>query len=370
MKTFVLAIALVMSAGVAVAQRRARLPINDGTPEGQLLLQIGQEQNEERKVQLGDMFLEKYANHEGVPWVLGTLQPLYLKAGQLDKAIAAGEKMLAADPEDSEAAYGALQGAEGKKDPDLVVQWSNRTSEIARKVAARPKPEAEDEVETWKATVDYAKQLDIRTEYSFYAQMLATADTQKKIALGEALEKRNPDSQYIPQMAEPWILAYQQTGNQDRARAVAEKVALKDQSNETVLITAADATMTKQDYEKAAAYGEKLVALMSSRPKPAGFSDADWEKKKNFSTGLGYWYAGIAYVGQSKWPEADQALRSALPLVKENEQLLAAALFNAGLANHGMKKMPDAAGFFEQCSKIQGPYQEQAQKNLKAVRKK
>lgn len=126
--------------------------------------------------------------------------------------------------------------------------------------------DADAAVETGKAMVDYAQQLDIRTEYSFYRAPLENPDPQKKILLAEALEKRNPDSRHLPQMAEQWISAYQRTGNRDRA---------------------------------------------------------------------------------------DKALRAAIPLVKDNDQLLA-----------------DAGGFFEQCAKIKSPYQGQAQKNVKAIRGK
>ncbi len=74
-----------------------------------------------------------------------------------------------------------------KKDPDLVLKWSSKTAELAQKVVASPQPKDADEVENWKARVDYARQVNTYTEYSLYAMAIQTADPKKQAALIEAL---------------------------------------------------------------------------------------------------------------------------------------------------------------------------------------
>lgn len=362
------AFAVITLVAAAASAQRQKVTINAETPEGALLQQFGQEQDEAKKIAIAEQFLEKFPKHEGAPWLMGLLQPLYLKTNQFDKAIAIGEKLLAADPDDAEIAHNTLKAAEGKKDPDLIVLWSNRTSAVARKVAAKPKPQNEDEIESWKYAVDYAKQLDTYTEYALYRALLETPDPQKKIALAEALEQRNPASQYLSQMAGPLFVAYQQTGNKDRALAVAERTLEKEQTNEDMLLAVADNCLQKKEYDRAIGYSETLVKLMTSKAKPEGVTDADWEKKKTLTVGVGNWIAGMSYMAKKQYAQADKALRAAIPLVKENDQMLAAALFNAGLANHSLKRMADAANFFEQCAKIKSPFQAQAQQNVRAIR--
>ena len=89
--------------------------------------------------------------------------------------------------------------------------------------------------------------------------------------------------------------------------------------------------------------------------------------------GRAYWYSGMVYSGQEKWAPADQALRSALPLIRGNGQLEGAALFYLGLANYRMGKgknkaqMTDALRFSEQAAAIKGPYQAKAAQNVKAI---
>src|SRR6266849_5027515 len=148
----------------AAAQQRKHFVINTSTPEGAILQSIGQEPDESKKLAIIQDFISKYPKHEGVGWVYDQMQQVFLKQKEYDKALGAGEKALAADPDDLDAAYNNLKAGEGKTDPDLVKKWSAATSVIARKVAAGPSASDED-----KQSVDHAKEVDTYTEYSIYA---------------------------------------------------------------------------------------------------------------------------------------------------------------------------------------------------------
>lgn len=374
MKGFRLIVAFAALLGTAAAQRH-KLVINAETPEGQLLQQIGQEADAAKKLALMEDFVQKYPRHDGTGWVLEQMVSAYLKSNAFDKAIAAGQKLLEIDPEDVATAHNVLKAAEGKKDPVAVKEWAGKTSQIARKVAAKPKPQDEDEQESWKATVDYAKQVDTYTEYSMYAAGLQSADPAQRIALYEAIEAQNPQSQYLAQMRGIYFLALRQAGQNDKALAFAEKVVETDQSNEDMLLVVADSYHNKkQNPEKVIALSQKLVELMQSKAKPEGVSDEDWAKRKTLLTGLGWWMTGITYGNQNKFAECDQALRQALPLVKDNEALSAQALFYLGLANYRLgektkdkKRLAEALQFSRQCAKIKSPFQKQAANNARVI---
>jgi tetratricopeptide (TPR) repeat protein len=362
-------------AGALLAQRH-QLTINTETPEGQLLQQIGQEAEAPKKVALMEEFIQKFPKHEGAAWVLEQLLANYLKANQHDKALASGEKLLAIDPDDVATAHNCLKAAEGKKDADLIVKWAGATSKAARKVAAAPKPSDEDEVESWKRSVDYAKQVDTYTEYSLYATALASTEPATKIMLYDALEAQNPQSQYLPQLIGQYFVALRQTGANDKAIAVAEKVLEKDQTNEDMLLSVADSYFNKKaNPDKVIEYSLKLAELMNSKPRPEGVGDADWDKRKKLLTGLGYWLAGVTYGGLNKFKETDANLRLALPLVEGNDALKAQALFWLGLANYRLgepakdkKRMAEALRFNVQCAAIKSPFAAQANKNAMAIR--
>jgi tetratricopeptide (TPR) repeat protein len=374
MKIAVAVAVLVVFAGLAPAQRH-KLEINAETPGGKLLQQIGEESDDSKKLALLEDFAAKNPKHQAIAWVYSQMVPAYTKAAQYDKALDAGDKLLAIDPEDIEGAHAVLKAAEAKKDPDQVIKWAGKTSAVARKIAQSPKPASEDDVDVWKREVDFAKQVDVYTEYSLYALALQSPDPRAKLKLVDALEAQSPASQYAPQLVTPRFQAYLQAGEAQKAIALAEKVVEKDQSNEDMLLAVADGYhAAKKDPAKVIELAQKAVQAANAKPKPEGVSEADWSKRKTLISGRAEYLAGVTYGEQSRWAEADRALRAALPAIKDNRPLTAEALFYLGLANYrlGEKGQPerirDAVRFNEQCAAIPGPLQAQARTNLKVIR--
>jgi tetratricopeptide (TPR) repeat protein len=374
MRLAALLVGTILLAGTATAQR-PKFVLNAQTPEGRQLQMAAQESNDERKVAILEDFVQKNPKHEGVAWAWAQLTPLYLKAGQFDKAIAAATADLALDPANSVAAYGALQACEKKNDPVCVKDWSARTVDAAKKMLAIPEPELEYEVESWKAETEFAKQVITRCEYSLYAASLRTTDSKVIIDLGSALEQMAPDSQYFPMMAPRYMAALQQSGEKDRAAEVAEKAVAKDKTNEDTLYVAAEHYLqANTSPEKTQQYSQTLIDLMNSKPAPQGMDPEEWEKKKTTMLGLGYWMLGVSYSGESKWKESDEALRAALPYIKGKDELLGPAYLYIGVANYSMWKATknmklrnEAGRFFELCVAIKGPYRQQAIKNIKLM---
>ena len=92
----------------ASGQRHKIEEINSEKPEGKLLQQIMQENDAGKKTALLDQFAGEYPKHEGTPWVLEQLQAIYVKDNNSEKVIAAGDRLLALDPDDPEAAVQCL----------------------------------------------------------------------------------------------------------------------------------------------------------------------------------------------------------------------------------------------------------------------
>ena len=238
MRLFYLTLLLALPAG---GQQQQKLKIDAATEPGKLLEQIVQQQDAARKQQLMEDFAGKYPQDSGIPWVYGQLQPIYLKQGEFDKVLAAGDKALAVDPDAPDLAYNNLKAAEGKKDPALVKAWAQRTSAAARKVIAADKHASEDE----KQYLEYARELDIYTEYSVYAAALQSTDPAVIIDLTENLEQRNAKSQYLTKIYGRYLNALRQTGQVDKAGARAEQIAAADATNEDALLIAADYNLQK-----------------------------------------------------------------------------------------------------------------------------
>jgi tetratricopeptide (TPR) repeat protein len=365
MKVVVLAGALFIGlAGIGAGQA-----FDPATPDGSMVDSIQKESDPHQKQALLEEFVQKFPNSRLVGWAWKQLQAAFLQAQQYDKAIEAGEKSLASDPDAIEVAYNNLKAAEAKNDPDGVMKWSAETSRAARKEIQGFKPGVADQ-----ARLDYAKQMETYTEYSIYAMTLKTTDPAKIIAMTESLEQRSPESAYLSKAYGRYLNALHQSGQADKAGAAALREQQRDPSNEDALLVVADYSMRHKENDKTIMYSTKLAEVMQSKAKPDEISDADWEKKKQTMLALAYWMQGIGYNAQNHFRDADKALRNALPLVKNDERLLPLVLFQLGVADFQIGKssksttmMKDALKFSQQSAALKSPVQMDAQNNVKAI---
>jgi len=364
MRTLLVALLLV---GVALAQRH-KPNINTETPEGQALQQIGQESDDAKKLAACEKFTQDYPKSENLAWVYSQMVPLYTKANQPDKAIDTGDKLIALDPGDLDAALATLKASEAKKDPDLVKKWSNTTAEIAKKELAAKKPEDEED-DDWKKHLDYVKQVDNYSEYAIDAAALQATDPGKKIDLIGALFDRNPQSQYMAQLMPAAAQALNQLNDADRSIAFSEKILAKDPNNDDMLLMAINGYSTKgKEPDKVISYSAKLADVVSTKPKPDGVSDADWENRKKFMGGLAHYFAGKAYYAQKKWGPTDKEMRAALPDVESNATLKPEVLFYLGDSNYHLENAAEALKYFQACAAIKSRFQAQAAKNVTVIK--
>jgi len=370
-----LIVALSLATAVTAAQRKP-YQINAETPEGQLLQKAGQEDDEGKKIAMYQEYLAKFPQHDGVAYAWVHVQPLLLKAKQFDKTIEGGEVILKLEPENAPAAYNALQACEQKQDTAGVVSWANRTVEAAKKMLATPKPADEDEVAAWKYQQDYAPQVITRAEYSLYAQGLQSTDPAKAAQLFAALEAMNPSSEYMPQAGARYFICLLQLKDLPRAQKLAESMASRNMANDDMLLYLADVNLTgTRDYAKAAEYATKLTETLPSMAAPQGVDAAAWEAKKKNSLGRAYWIAGVAQGSLSKWVESDKSMRSALPLLAGNNEMLPGAYFYIGLSNYKLAegpkgdkaRMAEARKYTTMCAQMKSAFQGPAQKNLAAM---
>ncbi len=364
MRTVLLALLL---SGVVLAQSH-KPNINTETPEGQALQQIGQESDDAKKLAGFEKFVQDYPKSENLAWVYEQMVPLYAKANQPDKAVDAGDKLIALDPDDLEGALATLKAAEAKKDPDWVKKWSGITGQAAQKALAAKKPEDEDD-DDWKKHLDYVKQVNTYSEYALDAAALQTTDPAKKLDLIEALYDRNPQSQYVTQLMPAAAQVLNQMNNPDRSISFSEKILAKDPNNDDMLLIAANAyTQKGKDPDKVVAYSTKLAEVIASKPKPEGVSDADWENHKKIVAGLAHYFPGKAYYGEKKWGPADKELSAALPDVESNAALKPEVLFLLGDANFHLENVAAALKYFQACAAIKSRYQAQAAKNVTVIK--
>ncbi len=276
--------------------------------------------------------------------------------------------------DDLENAYQSLKQAESKKDAAQVKKLAAETCALTRKVTSAPAPESDSEKEAWKNHVNYARDIEMYTEYALHATALQSPPA-AKVELLAALEQQNPKSKYLDDAYAPYLLALQQTGAAAKVSAVAEKALVQFPENEDLLLVLADASQSAKQTARAGGYAERLIAVLNKHPKPETMSAADWQRKRSAALGRGYWIAGMAHMERTQYVEADKDLRSALPLVTGNDSMTGPALFSLSLANYELgratlnkARVLEAAKLSEQAAAIKGPYSQQAWHNAQVMK--
>jgi hypothetical protein len=350
-------------------QRHKIEEVNSEKPDGKLLQQIMQENDAAKRTALLEQFSTEFAQSKDVAWVLEQLQAAYVKTNDAGKILAAGDKLLAIDPDDPEAALQNLKAAEAQKDPALIRKYSAVTAKAARKMAGAPQPKEADEVAAWKSSVEYAKQVASYADYALYRAAVESRDPKTVIDLAEALRQQNPESEYSSKVTQQLFIAYRQANDNAKALALAEQVLATDQSSEDMLLVVAD-NYAQQNKEpaKVHAYAAKIVEVMASKPKPEGVSDTDWANRKTLVTGLAHYMSGKLYYTEKNYGKADQELRAALPMAETNANMKPEVLFFLGFSNYQLKKPQDAANYYKACAAIKSQFQAAAQKSLLGIR--
>ncbi|MBV9035820.1 MAG: hypothetical protein JO182_15125 [Acidobacteriaceae bacterium] len=367
MKIILLAGALLTSlTGISAGQA-----FDPNTPDGSLVASIQKETDPGQKQALLEDFVGKFPSSHLAGWAWGQLQAAYLQAQRYEKAIGAGEKSLAVDPDAIEVAYNNLKAAEAMNDAEAVMKWSAETSRAARKQLAGSQQGAVDQ-----SRVDYAKQVDTYTEYSVYAMSAKTTEPAKIISLTESLEQRNPHSAYLSKGYGRYLNALRQSGQSEKAGTAAQHELERDPSNEDALVVAADYSMHNKQYDQALEYSKKLAEVIQSKAKPEEINEADWDKKKQTLLPMAYWIEGTSHNAQSQFADADKVLRNALPLVQNDDRLQGMVLFQLGVANFQLGKaskntamMRQALKFSQRSAALKSPVQADAQNNVKAISK-
>jgi len=355
MRTLILTVAFALA---AFAQRHKLDEVDAEKPEGKLLQQCMQENDAVKKAALMEQFVQQFPKVAQTTWVLEQLQSFYVKAGQTDNVLAAGDKLLALDPGDPESALQNLKAAEARKDLALVKKYSDLAFANATRDAAASGQSKEE--------VEYARQVAAYADYALFRAAAEQTDPKVTVELGEMLGARSPGSQYVSKMNDLMFLAYRQTGANDKALALAEKVLATDQSDPDMLLVVANNYLEqKKDPAKVHDYAAKVVELMSA---PARSAD----KTAPMVIGVAHYLSGKQYMEQNEFGPADQELRKALPLVETNPALKPETLFLLGLANYKLaggnpQRAQDSATFFRSCAAVKSAYQTTAAANLKRI---
>lgn len=256
--------------------------------------------------------------------------------------------------------FTALKTATEAKDADQVKKLAPQAAKEAKDLLSKPDT-ASDVTEFAKGAAEYS-------EYALSIVAVGSADPKVTIDLTDLLLEQNNKSKHVDTVAASYLAALNKE-SAAKATAGAAKILSGRPDNE-------DALFQQASGGNSGAAANKLIAVLKSKAKPEGVSEADWDKKKNGMTGTAYYLLGTQAAQGQRWGDADRNLKAALPLIQGNQALLGPTYFFLGVANYQLgkltqdrAKMQQGITYTQQSAGIAGAMQGQANNNLAAMKK-
>jgi hypothetical protein len=379
MKISVPALALLLAqvwlAGEAQGADRHKADVDPETQDGLLLQRIQQEPTQPRKLALLEKYVVEYPNASSIAWVYEQLLSIYMEANQWDRVIATAESLLAADPNDFDSAHDALKAAQARNNSELIAKYAGLAWDRASHGLQAPKPSDPDDVADWTKQMAYAQDVLENAEYALASLAAAQTDDARRNELVQALEQRDPQSEFLAIARKPTVIELASL-NPQKAIQLAEEGLVKDPDNIDFLMTVADHNMSlERNLPQVLTYSLRILELVQGKPQPSDITPAEWEKKKAKFTGWASWLAGVVYGKQARYGLSDRYLRVALGYIQGEHRLLAAAYFYLGYANYALAgeladkgRAIEAVKFSKHCADMDSPFRSLALKNLEALR--
>jgi tetratricopeptide (TPR) repeat protein len=360
-KVLALLVISVALPGAMIAQRPK--PVYDPeTKEGLLIQHIQQETDPSEKLHFMEQFVVQYPTNPMLAWVYDNLQPAYMKEKAWDEAMRIGEKRVALEPENLDAAKLALKAAEAKGNAEEISKWADCTWRTASLVVTKGGRNAAD-----------AEQTKLYAESSLYTIAEQTADPSTRVELLLALHDRNPKSPFSENIPAECVALYKKLNQMDKGLALANQTLANEPDNIDILMAVSEYYFAREDHPKVVSHTVRVLEALEKKTRPASMSEEEWQKKKTQMLGSANYMGGVSSSLSGQYGRGDQMLRAALPFVAGDATQEAVVFYFLGLSNYKLAdreagRAQEAIKFWRRCATIKSNFQVQAMKNVDATR--
>src|SRR5580692_8885397 len=157
------------------------------------------------------------------------------------------------------------------------------------------------------------KEIKDPAEYNAYVGAAGQSDPAAQVSGFEAFLTQYPNSNFKEEALELLMVAYQKTGNQAKMVETAQKTLQVNPCNirALALVTyakqaGATGPTAQQSLAEAGQTAEKGLQCWTTATKPAGTSDADWDKLRVQTTGIFNNAAGMAAYAAKDYGKAEK----------------------------------------------------------------
>jgi tetratricopeptide (TPR) repeat protein len=347
-----------------------KIVIPAGTPEDLALTEIGKEQDGQKRTSMYQDFLQKFSsNPAAVAYGNWQLAQTYQNSGDLAKALEYGDKAVAGSPHNLDILVSQASIAQQMKNDAKIVEYSTRGGEAYNSIAKQTRPEGMSDQDFAARVAEDRNSAKNGYDFLEAAGFNAIADEKDPKARMSYIERYTaayPESKYADQVAQYAMYTLGPGQLNDPARLVkfGDKALASNPNSIPALLLLSNFYVDDAkpgSVTKAASYAQKVIELAK-----ADAPDAD--KSRKLSSGVAHSTLGYALMKQDKTAAAIPQFKSALELLKgQDNTAYAAALYRLGYAYAKTNKVSDARDVLEQAVKIEGPVQQPAQELLTKV---
>jgi tetratricopeptide (TPR) repeat protein len=358
---------LVLISSVSFAQIE-KITIPAGSPPDNDLNTIGKEQDTQKKISMYQEFLQKYASDPmAIAYGNWQLSESYLAAGDLQKAIEAGDKAVALSPRNLDILTSQILIAQKLNDNARIFRYSIQGGEAYDSIDKQTKPANMSDQE-FQSNITADKEANKNT-YEFFQRaainaIAAESDAKTRMDEVERFTATFPKSGMDEQLASFAMLSLSELKDTPRLIAYAEKALEANPNNLPALLLLANTYAESPgtgNLPKAISYAERAIAAAKGESPAA-------EKSKKISAGVAHSVLGRVYAKQEKTIASINELKSATALLKgEDEQQFAQAAYFLGWDYAKLNRLTEARAILTEAIAVPGPVQGPARELLTKV---
>jgi tetratricopeptide (TPR) repeat protein len=339
-----------------------------GSPEDHDLNAISNEQDAQKKVTMYQDFLQKYAsNPAAVAYANWQLSQSYQGSGDFQKALDFGDKALAGSPRNLDILTSQVQIAQQLKNNVAMFKYSIQGGETFNSIEKQSKPA---DVSDEQFASNIASQKDAnKSSYEFFEGaafnvIAAENDAKTRMDYIDKYTVTFPKSKMDEQVTQYAMLSLSELRDNRRLTEFADKALAANPNNLPALLLLANSYVDSSEpgsLAKAISYAQKAIVAAKA-------DDPAADKSQKVSAGVAHSVMGRAYAKQAKTLPSISELKSALALLKgQDEQQYAVAAYYLGWDYAKVNKLTEARAVLNEAVAIPGPVQQPSKELLTKV---
>ena len=345
---------------------QTKITIPAGTPEDKALTEISQEADNSKRISMLEDFVQKYASNPAAVAYGNWQLSQQFTASDPAKALAYGDKALAAMPEVLDILQSQTDLAQQSKNYTKVVEYATRGAVIIEGLAKQPRPEGFDE-ESWKSNQQRERE-QAQPIYDYmataaYNAMAAEPDPKKRVTEIERFIEAFKGSILIENANLLAVATFQEMNDLPKLVSFGEKALAADPKNASLLTLMANAFAEDQkgtELAKADTYARKAIELIKA-------DQTAPEANRIVTEGFAHQVLGYSLLRQDKTPAAIAELKTAVAMLQSDSPKLSIALYRLGFAYAKANQVANAKETLTRATEVDGPFKDAAKDLLAKV---